>query len=396
VKLSIEPFTSLTGWTTDGAITASILNQEPTYISGRLAASTIFKVPAGSNGKSIYKTISISLAGYDELVLSIWSQRKAGSVFEVGTDFAYQIAIEGTKAFYLPTYRGFNQVTISIAGITTATKVKITALHNDADYLLLSGLYAVKEEMPLDVMQALVDEIAYHAEVVSPGGVSIGTATTVAGAASFACSSGKFLDRYAVVEISGSAGTETHQIDSYDEVTGLYTLKTTYDGAALLYSQAAAVKLQIPAVFGTVEEDIVVPGVAVWGMAPEPLYLETDVQREIDTYEVGGTFGDRRDDMYLSWPMLIDCESRHNETLALASRIVRRLLGQGNLWVNGRKYDFHWDQLGTDVLPEQVVETLPKVQYTLDVIVRERREDRQTLPKALTATDTVTIETGVL
>jgi hypothetical protein len=395
---ALEAFTSLTGWVagSGSTISAYALNADPDYIAGRLAASVVFKVPAGNLGKKISKTVSVNLTGYDELVLSVWSRRKAGSEFNVASDFEYSIAIEGTKTFYLPTFHGFGQVTIALGTITAATKVEITALHNDEDYLILSGLYGVKEEMPLDVMQAVVDEIAYQATLIIPGGKLIGTSATVLNATNCAFSSMKFLDRYAVVSLAGTSGTETHQIDTYDEETGLCTFNSSYDGVKLLYTQTAQARLLIPAVFGTTEKDLVAPGIAVWTMAPEPLHIESDVQREVDTFEVGGTFADRRDDMYLTWPILIDCESRHNETLALASRIVRMFLGRGAVYINARKYDFDWTENAVEVLPDSPVQTLPKVQYALDVIVRERREARQTLPEADTATLTVTISEEVL
>ncbi len=396
MKKAIELFTSLTGWSSTGTISAAVLNADPHYAAEHLGTSVAFHVPAGNLGQSVTKTVAVDLTGYDELVLSVWSRRKAAEQFDTAVDYAYAITVDGMHTYLLPTWPGFGQVSIGIAGVTAATQVTITALHNDDDYLLLSGLYAVREELPLDVMQAVVDEITYQAGLIIPTGVAIGTATTVAGATSFLPSARKFLDRYAVVQLSGTAGTEIHQIDSWEEGSGGFTLMSTFGGKTLQYSQAATVSLLIPAAFGTTETELLAPGIAVWGMAPDPRYPESDVQEEADSAVLGGGEDVRRDDMHLAFPLLIDCESRHNETLALASRIVRRFLGQGYLWINGRKHDLWWSQPAEQILPTVPVETLPKVQYTIDALVRERREARAAVLVAGPATLTGNILTEVI
>ncbi len=372
MKLAIEPFTSLSGWTLSGGITAPLLNQHRDYIADGLASSVAFHIPAGSSGQTIRKTIAVDATGYDEVVLSAWSRRRSSSVYRAPSDFSYKIAFEATREFYLPVFPSFVDITIALRGLVALTQVQVTVLHNDEDDLLLSGCYAIQDEYPLDIMEALRAGLA--AEVASRygNGIAIGTVTARKNEERIVVDGARdFLDRYSVIRF----GSESHQVDLIDE-TGL-TFMSTYDGKKVLANQTqAAVYLQMPVVYGTTEKEAALPGIALWGMSPEPVARSTGVERWTDTYEVGGNFSDQRQHQILSYQFLIDAEARHWEILAGLNKVVRRMLGRNYLWINGRKHDFEWDLAPTDVEPEMPVETLPKTQYMLALEVREPREDR--------------------
>ena len=393
MKLSVEPFVSLSGWSGDGSISADSLNEIPDYVADGLASSVIFEIPAGNEGNYIEKTISVDVTGYEEIVLSVWSRRMKSDDYLKGGDFSYKIAFEGTKEFYLPAYRNFTDVTIALGALTALTKVRITALHDLEDYLLLSACYAIDDEYPLDIMTAI--ESGLEAWVTSLIGDTIysGTATGRKNADYMEVSGyGDFLDRYSIVKIVG-ASTETHQVKEF--IGDRMTFMSTYDGEKVLYTHSASpIYLQFPVVFGTAEREAAIPGITVWGMVPEPVPRATGIERRVDTYDVAGTFGDRREDQILRYTFLIDCVARQDELQARLNRVVRRFLGQNYLWINGRKHDFEWDMPPQDIRPEAPIETIAKSQYELAIEVKEPREARQSLVPADPATITYDIEAG--
>lgn len=393
MKLSVEPFTALNDWSGDGSISADSLNAIPDYVADGLAASVIFKIPAGNTGKYIEKTVAVDVTGYGEIVLSVWSRHMRTDDYLRGADFSYKIAFEGTKEFYLPAYRNFTDITIALGALTALTKVRITALHDLEDYLLCSACYAIDDEYPLDIMTAI--ESALEAWVTSQIGdtVQAGTAAGRKNADYMDFSGyGDFLDRYAVVKIVG-ANTETHQVKEFDGDRVKFL--STYDGEKVLYAHSTSpVYLQVPVVFGTDEREAAIPGITVWGMVPEPVPRATGIERRVDTFDVAGTFGDRREDQILRYTFLIDCTSRQDELLAKLNRVVRRFLGQNYLWINGRKHDFEWDLAPHDIRPEAPIETIAKSQYELAIEVREPREARQTLVTADPATVAYDIQSG--
>ena len=60
--------------------------------------------------------------------------------------------------------------------------------------------------------------------------------------------------------------------------------------------------------------------------------------------------------------------------------------------VNAMKHDFEWTEQAQYVEPQAPVEILPKVQYTLDVEVRESRE----APTVIVPVDTVNTTVEVM
>lgn len=383
MKLDVETFESASGWTSDGSITASV-NNFPEYIADNKAASLVFSVPSGSIGKSVTKTLGIALGGYPEIVLSVWSQKLASTS---GT-FYYQIEFATGKAFYLQVLPGFTQVSFWVEGLATVDYIKITALSNNADALLCSACVAVLDEYPRDVMAGVQTEIQKHLTNVTGSGKLLGTVTASAGADHISVSEFSFIDRMAVVKIDDGTHSEIHALDRTDE--GKYYFASVYDGPALLHSYSSAnVYLYFPVEFGRYDEDAVIPGIFIWKMAPDPVMRSSDVDEVYDSPTATG-FQSRRIPINLSYNLMIDCEARHNEILALLSRVVRRWLGSNLVWINGRSHTFQWSIPPEEIDSDQSVEQFPKVQYTVDIEVQEEREDRASTVKVSTKTISVT------
>ena len=393
MKIPVELFTAATGWTSTGSfLPTPALNDHRDFIADRLAHSLIFHIPAGSLGKTFQKTLGVNTAGYPEIVFSVWSRGKSGWSFTKPSEFHYQVSFDnGAHSYYVPTWKGFNDVTIVPAG-TTVTTLLFTVLHDDEDWLVLSGMYAVVDEYPLDLLTAVQNDLALASVSQYPDGFPTGDTITAAAGQTEVTFSGNhdFLGRYRLVKFGG----ETHIIEEWNE--GSATFKGSWSGTAVLANQVAApVYVQFPVSITLGETDLMAPMIALDAMHPEPILKTSGVGRTLDTFDVtagyGGYTKERQEDMLLAFPILIDVEAQEYEMLARANRIVRAFLSQGYVWVNGRKHDFIFDLPPVDVEPESVNETLPKTQYTLVLQARESIESRLSLARYVNYNATWTI-----
>ena len=212
MKAVIDALSSATGWTNGGSgtITATV-NQVPEYIAGLSnSASLLIHVPAGNLNKTIQKTITFDLTGYTEITLHIWSRNFSyhGGDYLQASDFAYKIEFGDGKIYYLPTMHGFQDVTFYIGGTGAINEIKVTALHNQEDYLILSYLVAATDELPADIFQGIKEQLTAEVNAKYPSypggvqnkGILLGTLTATAGDTSFYnINSFKLLDRYAVI-----------------------------------------------------------------------------------------------------------------------------------------------------------------------------------------------------
>ena len=395
MKISVEPFTATTGWSSTGGFMATpVLNAHPDFIADRLTSSLIFHIPSGSLGKSFQKTINVPTvaAGYPEIVFSIWSRGKGGMTFKKPTDFFYQVSFDnGTNSYYVPTCSGFNDVTIAPAGAPVTTLI-FTVLHNDEDWLVLSAMYGVVDENPLDILSAIQNDIALASVALYPNGFPTGdTLTASAGATSVNFSGNHdFLGKYRLVKF----GTESHIIEEWSEGGAIF--KGSWSGKAVVGNQVAApVYVQFPVSITLGETDLLLPVIALDAMHPEPVLRTSGVGVIDDTFNAAagyqGATAERKEDMLLDWPILIDVEAQEYELLARANRIVRMFMSQGYLWINARKHDFIFDLPPVDVEPEAVNETLPKTQYILNISARESIASRLNIARYVNYTETYTI-----
>jgi hypothetical protein len=318
-----------------------VLNGHADFIADRLAASLVFHIPSGSLGKSFWKAVNVSAAGYPEIVFSIWSRGKGGTRFTKPADFYYQVSFDnGTNSYLVPTWGGFNDVSIVPAGSPVTTLV-FTVLHNDEDWIVLSAMNAVVDEYPLDLLNALQNDIAAASVALYPLGFPTGDTVTASAGDTTVTFSGNhdFLGKYRLVKF----GSEMHVIEEWAE--GTATFKGSWGGKAVASNQVAApVYVQFPVSITLGEADLLLPIIALDGMHPEPVLKTSGVERFLDTFNLSGTVYERQEDMLLRFPILIDVEAQEYELLARANRIVRTFLAQGCTWVNARKHDFIFDQ----------------------------------------------------
>ncbi len=155
MKLLINAFESEDNWAGNGDVEVDKENQLTEFIAGLNDTSVIFSFPAGSENKYIEKTVAADVTFHDELVFHIWSRNKknTGLDFQLASDYAYKIEFGGAEQFFIPIAHKFNEVTLYIPDITSITKVKITALHNDDDYIICSNLTASQAEIPRDIWE---------------------------------------------------------------------------------------------------------------------------------------------------------------------------------------------------------------------------------------------------
>jgi hypothetical protein len=384
MKTLIEPFTTVGGWTMGGSISVYAQNLQPEFIADHLTSSLVFKVPQGSQGLTFKKTVSITVPAACDFVFSLWSRNMWGRYFELSTDFSYQVSFDnGAHAYYIPTFRPFGDVTINNSyGITTVTTIIFTVLHNQEDYLILSAMNAVVDEYPLDILNGLSTELALVAAAQYPTGFATGdTVTGTAGASSCVLTGNHdFIARYALVQFGGTV--ESHIVDEWDPVTGVMTFLTSWSGPLLVNNHAGdTVVVLFPVTITLGETDLIQPSIALQGMQPEHVLRRAEVSDTYDTFDVAGPFSNRQEEQNLRYPVLIDCEAQHYETLARLNRVVRSFMARGYVWINARKHDFLWDIPPVEIDPEIVNETLPKTQHTLEIEVRETPWARVVLPK---------------
>lgn len=402
MKISVDKFEATTGWAGSGAgATVHGINTVPDYIAGGNTGSVIFKFAAGNTNAYIQKTVAVDLTKYDELVFHFWSRNKqgAGVGYMTETDFAYKIDFGTGDVYYVPAYNSFESITIDVSNLTAITRIRITCLHPVEDYIILSEMVAVKDEFPLDIFQATKDQLDIDLAAVygkiwdgtTGKGILVGTASGTAGDTRLRVEGNlSFVDRYAVIRIDDGIHSEIHQIEKADEVD--FAFNSRYDGATLKYSYTAApVYITIQTVYNPAEDQIILPGIAIWGMSPEEIMRGNKEDTWRDTFKTDGSVRSRLDPAIYKWEILIDCEARHNQLLALSSRAVRNMLSRKFLWINGKKIDIYPEGPATSVEAVEGYNQVPKVQYLMRLELREEIYDRTILPKVIDAVKTFDI-----
>jgi hypothetical protein len=121
---------------------------------------------------------------------------------------------------------------------------------------------------------------------------------------------------------------------------------------------------------GGYESEVVVPGIGVWGFAPDSS-LSTLPGGRVTREYTGGTFLQLEEGMRLTFPVQIDLVARGWQDVEVMGRIARQFLAGRELWVNGRKHDFVFTGGAEDTVPEDDTAAVYTVTYTFDVEVRE-------------------------
>lgn len=385
-----ENFDSITDWVATLPAVITGLNDHEQYIAGDLTHSLILNFDGiGCSCKKIYTT-PIDVTNYKKLTFHIFSQMLRKNKYRTKDDFDYQINFGVAKSYYLSAPETFCDITIDISDLTSIEYIEIVALKADRDYLILSyGVLSI-DEMPLDIFIGIKKAIDRELTAYLTS-YPIGTITCSAGDMSLSFVTGNpFIDRYTPIYILDGIDSETHLIK---EVNGL-TVKfaSVFDGLAMNHTHLAKpVYLAFPVVYGKIQSEIFLPSVAIWGVLPEELKIDNNLDHYIDAYKIAGTFKEKKVGRYYSYEMIIDCEARTYEVLTLISIATRNAVSKYQIWVNGRKINIDFSGVPVEIYPTDSVEIIPKIQYTIKVEIREDIYLSSGLVKSLPATITVEI-----
>lgn len=406
--LVVDALDDQASWTGSGSITVQDENQLSQFIAGLNTKSLIFKFPAGSlNGTMSKSGLSIDVSNYDELTFHIWSRNKKamGVDYQLATDFAYKLKIASGKEYYIPTFKKFHHMVIDISDVNTITEITFTALHNDLDYINVSYMVATKDEIPRDIFDSVKSQLEYdinsfYAKITNGTankGILLGTFTGLTGDNFIRIESATdFIDRYAVIFIEGGGNSETHQLESGDSVE--FTFNEMYDGGTLLNDYTNAnVYLTFPVEFGTSERQIILPGISIWGMAPEEIIRGNKEDNVSDTFKTSDeSVRSRQEQANFKYTIQMNCEARHNELIAYMSQVVRTMIAREFIWIAGKKIDIKPEGPADFTDPIEAVSQIPKIAYLMSLEVKEEIYDRSTLVKADSDTITITPQTGTL
>ena len=397
MKVTLDTLEVSTGWS--GPVGATFtLNAHPNYISEYLSNSLIIHIPAGSSGVAFTKSIGpIDVSKCSEIVMSVWSRERKRVNTNDPSDFFYTVQFDASHVFMLPTNLDFESDTFGINGWASVDQITIKPTTNAEDWLIISGCYGVWDDFPLDVMEGAKLGLDHYVSMMAPNGIPIGTFTCAAGAKFIAPSSLSYLNRGAVVTLTDITHTETHQVDRFDEAAGTIWFTGLFDGPSMLYAYAGGtVGLAIPVQYGVLEQEAAVPGITIWGMATK------DTQDTQDTFIVQDSMGPtgaasvRRMPWMQTFTIIVDCEARHSQTLALIARCARGFLASSKVWINGRHNEMPYPQDAVYIEPPEGIVMIPKMQYTVEIEVHEERDVRTWLSPVTGQTLTYTQKSGTL
>lgn len=372
MKLVVDALDSLTGWNGTGSVTASAVNTVDDLVAGHQSGSIVFHFPAGSLGQHITKTVGpVNVSEADTLVFHIWSRNKSGSEFRKASDCKYKLSLADGADFYIRVFPTFTHETIDISGVSSITEITFEAVHDDDDYLVVSYMVASKTDLPGDLYDGISEALgrAFNAEY--PTGLVVGTATVVAGASLILVTGlNDYLWRGSVLTLDDGANQETHQIKEWTG-EGLQ-LGPLYDGELVVNSMTAAdVLLLFPAESYRLEEEAAMPGFTFFGMEPEPVPRQNDADVYVHSFTNTGMV-EEKEGLIFAWPVQVDVYCRNVQLMAAAARMIRRIMADHKIYVNGVSFEFDVEIPPVEVLPSDAVDSIPNLTYTITVEVKEQ------------------------
>lgn len=399
MKLVIDNLDSSTGWVVNSPSTIQEI-QFKNLIAGLNTKSLQIIFDSADVVRTATKTFSTpyDVTDYETLVFNIWSEKKGYSgLYIKPSDFSYKIDIDGVTEFYIPAYESFSDIEIGIEDVAQITQIKITPLHSDTDTIVISEMVAEKEEIPLDILEAVKEHVDYFIELDQGSGIQIGTVTAAPGDTSITLSNPDYLDRYGVVLIDDGVNNETHQVE--DNNAGVFQLNDNFDGNTIINTfTVSPVLLLFPVFINPGQYEIRLPGVSIWGIEPEPILRGGKLDTQRDTWQASGESKERTEGQILKYSILITCESRSQKLIDIMTRAIRKLIARESLWINGRRHDISFTGLPNE-LPGNTagIDYIPQVQYSLDVEVKENIYDRQAVQPVSTQNITVeSVEQGAI
>ena len=385
MNLLIDNLDSVTDWTVNGG-TSSIygLNTHDMAIAGDLDNSLILYFNGlDSYAQKIYGS-PIDVSDYDYIVLHIYSRLLGSTDYKKAEDFSYKIDFgDNTKEYYIPAFSDFSHFYIDLTGVTSIERIRITALTATADYIVVSYMLAVFDELPYDVFTGVKTKLD---SIITDSYLSrflVGTVSGTLGDDSITFGADvPWIDRYSVIRILGAVD-EYHQISKRDGNTFYFT--SLYDGKTLTQTVVGvSVYLHIPVEYGREQKEIIFPAITFWGFESALDPGISGLDHYVDTYHVtDDTFMERQEGRYQDWHLFFDCDAHEEELLAVCSEIVRKFLNRQKVWVNGVKTAITQDGPPTETRSTESFDIIPKVTYTAKLSVKEEAYDRVLLQKTL-------------
>ena len=395
MKLKIESFTTLTGWVINYPSIIA-LNEFMRYVSClENETSLLVKFDSKDTVKTLIKTFTaVDVTDYETLVFNIWSETKGKQTYgrNIESDFNYKIKINDTDEYLLPVYNTFTDVNINIKDVTTIDRIEITALHKDTDNIILSEMIAEYEEMPIDLLEEMKNHIEFYLERKIGKGLLLGKISATVGDTQINTSDYNYIDRYSVILIDDGNNYEVHQLKEIDDNSSIANLNDNYEGPTIKNNYIDAdIYLMFPVYINPDERDVRLPGICLWGIAPEPIFRTGKLDRFIESYKTDGSMTERIEGQIWKYFILIDCEARASSLIAIMSKAVRDFCGNRILWINGRKHELFFNQTPVETRAMEGIDIIPKIQYQINVEVIEQIAPAENLVK----TDSVDININI-
>ena len=398
MKTLVPIFESTAGWSTDEVSQVSFsLNDIPDFVAGLSnTQSLMIRFKAGSNGNYAEIDPSVLLTGLSDIGFHSWSRNKKGAGYKQlrADEYIYQIDFvdeDGTTSYLMPLGLNFNYFQYEIS-LKTVSKIRITCLHDDDDYLILSHLVAYFDEIPLDLFIGLKEVLdkninkVYSRIVggVQNKGIKVGELSGTAGDKKIILDDENdqpFIDRYSVVYIEDNVDSninEKHQISKSDEM--VYEFSSMFDTKELQNTYASAsVYVVFEVSFNPDETEILLPGIMIWGVAPEPVFPTSDLEKVRDSMKTDGSVTERTVGQNYDYTITLSCQSRHHEFLATLSNVVKNTLNREFAWINGKIFHINFGGSSSYTAPIEAVNEIPMINWPAKVEVKEELFDRERL-----------------
>ena len=418
----IDELDNLTDWTPSGALVeVDTLNELKPYIAGHVASKSLvinfLPLSFGEFAEKFFSP-SIDLTLFDELTFSLWSRKKKkqGETFKKTADFVYKIQIgisSSAEEYLVPTHETFDSVTFDVRALTSMDRIRITALHDDGDFLIISHMVASTDEIERDVLFAFRDlfnikmnnrypkflsnapapSTAVESKGVVNRGILLGTISGVVDNLSININAPLYLQKNAVVLIDNGVDTETHQIIKDDNRR--FTFNSYFDGTKLKFAHTNSnLYLVIPGEVGIHEKDVLLPSATFWGLTGDPVEEQEKESKIRDSMRVNGSVRETPAGQEYNYAILMDCTARHDDILTFTSKVLRDILADEFIFIHGKKYQITFEGSPSYDEPIDEFNQIGHIQWQGSVVIREPDDDNsEILPTGDTTTLTVTVKT---
>lgn len=387
----IDGLDDLTDWIINSP-SQLMLNGLDNYVAGYQSLESIMiKFDSTDTIKTASKTYAtpFDVSEFDTLVLSVWSQLKTRQDYKKIDDFSYKISINGTTTFYMPIFNTFTSINFSIEGISQITKIEIEAIHTDTDYIIISEMWVERENPALDIMSEIRDQINFTISDELGNGVLIttGISATAGDTKITFASNPNYLERYTAIYIADGVNNEKHQIANTNGLE--YYFNDHFDGSTIINTYAnATIYLICPVYLNPGQDDLFLPGIAIWDLSPNFILRNTKFDVTFDTFTDDGA-QKRRGKQILEYDVQLDIECRSAELLEKYAEIMRRWIARMKLWITGRKHNISFAAPSQHFKPTAGIDIIEKLTYSLKVEYNENINKRITVPYADTINITI-------